>query len=366
MGRFRNIVLLFSLLSAAATVHASLIVDCSFDPYVEIPSILSNVGLHNVEAVIVPHPFWRFEGRTDRSFLVYHWDIDTPRRGQSFPAAGSREDLAVLSQMLRRHKIKLYSRIDIFNQKQDYNLSWFSLEDFSLDSRLYSDHLTLDPSRGIAALSPLFREMSSLPIDKWVIETDDLPSVQWKEYVAAAKKGLGSRALFYSSLTNRIPGAPLIHAYDFWSLREGPFLTPLPDLSGITNLSFSRGVHVIASDKLTINNIATVFFMLSRGLKISVPASFVRHPGLSRMLQIVESEKEFSIQLINKETMLLYSDAQVLSFHLRDTLAMYKIPAIIKQPGSLFSVVGSSILFTKDAYSYFLLYPGSVYLWEIK
>ncbi len=369
MSWFKNVVFILLILGAIHSYgYSSLTIDCSGEKYTGVLSLLSNVGLENIQAVVVSHPFWHFEGKMDHTSMVFFWDTTLQMRGQQHPRAGTISELKTLADFLHKKKIKIYSRVDAFSQKKDFYLPWWSQADFTLDSInfYHLNIIDIDNSSALGKLSILFREMNSLPIDKWIIDIDNIPVEKKPDYANIAQRGLGGKCYIYSAMTNQMGGKPLIEAWDFWQLREGPFLTPIADMTEITNTRFPSVLHLIDSDTLTINNIAATFYMLSRGLKVVIPSSFVHHTGIARMLKVMDSEKEFNIHLVNKDTMLLFSDRQIISFHLNDQLAMYKIPAILKKPGSFNSVVGNSILYSDSTYNYFLLFPGSVYLWEIK
>ncbi len=363
---FRRILTaLIILVASVSGLNGLVTVDFSQDSYSSVLTQLSNIGLEHVEAVVVRHPFWHLHGKSDKEFGVYNWDLNIPSRAQQSPSAGSLSELNSLADYLHKKKIRLYSRIDPFIQIKDFDKNWWELKDFSYDSIQFGKYNLVSPA-GSDKLGSLFHAMKSMPIDRWIVNLDNVPVAQQTEYAGIARRGLGPRILLMTSFTNKIGNYSLLQAADYWTLREGPFLTPIPELSAISNFKASHQKHIIDSDKLTINNIATTVYMLSQDLSVVIPASFIRHKGIAHMIQALQSKDTFKLKLLSDKTMLLYSRNQIISFHLGDEMNMIKIPSLITNKGDYNSVVGNSILHSENDLNYFLLFPGSVYLWEIK
>jgi hypothetical protein len=349
-------------------LSAKIIVDFSNLDVTDIVSIISRDESRIADAVIISHPFKKPGGERDRGLLVYdYWDTGEKwQRGVDRTIFGRLSDFKRLVDNLRAKNIEVYCLVDIFNHSEDFNLEFWHQTDFL--SRRYSlpgfRLLNIENPNTRRRLDTVFTGLREINVDKWVFDLRNIPGNLEKSYAEYVRRGFrnGKLILLNNPYDRR---EDVVSSQAFWQLRSTNFLMPVADFSSIDRLAIPEYIHWIESGQMSVNNIATMIYILANNRDIVIPAEFLKYGNVVRMLDAVKDASQLKNYVYDETKMFLYSTRFAIGFNFSEEISVFKTPRLILSNGRYNSVTGSGVLTVGSDNNYFFMLPSSVYVWKI-
>lgn len=348
---------------AQRPLYSSIMVDLSGRRYSEAAAFVSNLAVSNVTAVVVGSPFKAYSGARVSDNLVY--DVNDTgevfQRGTFETYYGNLESLKRLVNQLEQKKIALYAWVNPFFQRESYKKEVWANEDFLPESVMYSDRYIVDihQSAARAKMDKMMNRMKELPVQKWVADLRDIPPKLYDEYSQYLKSALGQSVLIVSDRSREISGAY------YWELRQKAFIMPSADFDALDSIQVPDiSIHFIESASLSVNNIASLAYLLYQKLSVLVPSDMLskNQQELVNTLSIPDNYSKLKLQ---KDRMLIYSDKRLFAYHFGGSFALVKLQPLFPEKGIFKSRIGSGMLISEKKNLSLFLYPASVLFWDL-
>ncbi len=362
---FRKFILFFIFIIIYVRGYSGLIINCEGLTYEETLSFISSNSNLSLEGVIIGSPFKGYDYKKKDAVNYDYFDTGTKfQRGSLETASGTTASFTNLVHVLKEKKIALYSKINLFVQKDGFKRDFWNSTDFTSDSYLYSDlyYLNIDNNSARAKLQSIIQFMLSLSIDKWLVDLRDLPGSLGKDYGVFLRGNYGDKFLVLSDNMNE--NETRISADDYYFLRNNIFILPVPQLTKVNSFRAHSGwIHYIDSESLSMNNYAAAAYLLSQKQRVVIPYAMINTLG-SRIFQFFLPAADFKVKTISDEKLVIYNKDKLAALNFNDNFSFWETENLLNKKGFFKSVFGSSTLYLKANKMRFFMFPESIALWD--
>lgn len=334
----------FSILFILLVINLSYSISIDFrgasiSRIVNIVKFLESKGI-SIDFVVLDNPF-----RKNKEGGVYDFDYED---------ANFKE----IDYFLKQKGINYYIYLSLFTQSKHYSRKLWSINDFKQESITYSSTYIVDytapPTREKLKkyLSNLKDKGYKLFLDLTFFQDDEAD-----EIIKLFASELDNSVYLLNNKLSRAKGRSICVSY-YWDLRRKFFLYPKANFKGIEDYHLSDEINFIASDEFSINNIATISYMIIKKKKILIDHNMLGGAilDLIRFLEHGNFKKVF----FSDKRMIYSSGDRIVVLNLeRDFSAFDMDFDSVKKKGVYFSLSGGGILDVDKRFNFFL-FPGSV------
>ncbi len=367
--RFQNKVFiagLFITLAFTGAAYSGLIINFEGMGYDEVQSFSNSISNLPVTAIMIGSPFKGYEFKKMDTPVYDFYDIGGSfRRGSMETALGSPDSFSNLVDYFHERRIEVYSKINLFVQKEGFNRNLWDSYDFTWDSFTFGDlyYFDINNENTRTKLGEIIYFLSSLPVDKWVIDLREIPEKLIKGYKDFLGEKGGGKFIILEDTTNDNDFRMSSGDYDY--IRENIFIIPDPHLMEAKTYGGHPGwIHFIDSESLSVNNYASLSFLLSREKNVAVPAVFVNSYG-SQLLRFFLNSSGFSVLPVSDDKLVIYNNEKIAAFNFSSSFSFWKTENLINKRGFYKSIFGGSTLTLKSNEMEFFMLPDSAAYWVI-
>lgn len=364
-----RIVFFIIALFTTNTIFARIIVDCHKIDYSNTMELIKSKTNTQIYAIVLSHPFKKYDGISDTGNLIYD-PLDTGNKYQRATKNTAYINLEYYNKLidyLHSRDIKVYAIVDMFTQKKHCNLKYWDKTDFIPESETPKNTLLIDiTGSGRNKLDKTIRIMKSIPVDKWIVDLTVVPSIHTEEYSRYIKAALRNKVLIYKNSFKKREHDNYVYSKTYWQLRNKNFLMPIANLKSITNIELPKIIHYVESQTTTVNNLATVLYIVSHEVDVIIPHTFFENKKIFQMIDFLRDENDFTKYTVNENVMIFYSANKAMALNMNSEMSVIKTPLLIEKAGVYKSLAGNGFLRVDSKNNYFFLLPQSIYVWRIK
>lgn len=311
----------------------------SFSRITNIVNLLESKGV-SIDFVVIDNPF-----RKTREGGVYDFDYEDA----SFKEIDS---------FLKQKGINYYIYLSLFTQPRYYSRKLWSINDFKEESISYSSMYIVDYSSSTTRekLKKYLSNLKSKGYDLF-LDLTFFQDNEADEIIKLFASELDNSMYLLNNKLSRAKGRSVCVSF-YWDLRRKFFLYPEANFKGIEDYNLSGEVNFIASDEFSINNIATMSYMIIKKEKMLIDYKMLGGTILD-LIKFLEQGNFKKVFFSDKR--IIYSSGEkivVLNFE-GDFSAFDMDFDSIKKKGTYFSLSGGGILNVDKRFNFFL-FPGTV------
>jgi|GEM_PF-2681726 len=364
-GAFLLIILTY-LLTFTGIAYSGVIINFEGLSYDEIVTFNDSISNLPVAAVMIGSPFKGYEFRKKDTMVYDYYDIgDHFQRGSRETALGDPQSFSNLTIYFHGRKIEIYSKINLFIQKEGFNRVLWESSDFTSDSFAFSSIYYVNVTNDITRikLRKIITFMTLLPVDKWVVDLREAPSNLVNAYRDFLREWGGGRFII---LTDASDNNDLrISTADYYFIRTNIFVTPDPHLLKAKDFEGHSGwIQYIDSESLSVDNYAAMSFLLARRKDIVIPYVLFTSFG-SRLIGFFLNSPGFTILPVSDDKLVIYNNDKVAAFNLSPSFSFWQADNFLNKKGFYKSIFGGSALILKNGKMEFFMLPQSAACWDI-
>ncbi len=299
---------------------------------------------------------------------IYFSIVDNPFRKQldgsiyDFEIPNKEAFSNILSFFLEKG-IDVYIYLSLFAQPRYFSRKLWSIEDFTFDSINYSSNyiVDIDTKRTRSKLKDYFSKLKNLS-KRWVIDLSELPEYEVKKFLEFSLSEVGE-SMFLSSRSFKNFEKKVIQSEDYWNLRKNNFLYPIANFNGLENFLSKGGINFIESDENSLNNVATLIFLLLKGESVLIPYKLISEFFLG-LWSFIEGG-DFKNVYLSKERMFFAEKDKVLVINFAGCYEAVELDNIgFSDKFFGFSKGGGGWMKTEKGKTTFFLFPGTISYYE--
>ncbi|MEJ5284108.1 MAG: hypothetical protein ACP5Q5_03180 [Brevinematia bacterium] len=311
----------------------------SLSKIVNIVNFLESKGI-SIDFVVVDNPF-----RMTKEGGVYDFDYEDP-------------NFKEIDSFLKQKGINYYIYLCLFTQPKYYSRKLWSINDFKEESISYSSTYIVDYSSS-ATREKLKKYLSNFKSKGYSLFLDltFFQDNEADEIIKLFASELDNSMYLLNNKLSRAKGRSVCVSY-YWDLRRKFFLYPEANFKGIEDYNLSDEVNFIASDEFSINNIATMSYMIIKKGKILIDHKMLGGAILD-LIRFLEQGNFKKVSFSDKR-MIYSSGERIVVLNLEGDFSAFDMDFdSARKKGTYFSLTGGGILNVDKRFNFFL-FPGSV------
>ncbi|MGC8765922.1 MAG: hypothetical protein ACP5QT_08590, partial [Brevinematia bacterium] len=237
------------------------------------------------------------------------------------------------------------------------------IEDFTSDSINNSTKYIVDINENETRnkLKRYFSIIKSIS-KKWCLDLSDSNDEQGRilDFCQTEFK----ESIFLTSKRYKNLKPTILHSENYWDLRKNVFLYPLANLEEITNYNPCNDINLIDSSENSVNNIATIVFLLLKKEKILISYRLIDDFFIA-LCSFLKSG--FEIFYLSRERAIFTDKGKFLVINFSPVYGCIDFEALNFSNNSfVFSELGGGWLKIKKDKATFFLFPGSISYYYVK
>ena len=374
MPRYLILNILLTVFLAFIPAYPKITVDFTGYSPEDVVTMMTNFGIGHFDAVVLSHPFRTYGSPGNTDGIIYDWtDTGGGKSQQSGlnTLYGNLDGFKKLVDFLKKNKVAVICKADIFSQYMDFNLDLWKATDFSPDSINYYDYHFVNLKNDTAKdkIRQMLAQMKSMPVDKWIIDLSKVPLKEQADYFAFVRDNAGWATVLFSHEPEIYKNYKDKASSYYYSLLMETILSSTNRLdSSIYSEVKPDVIHFVPDRDVWINHFAVGLYLAANFPGTVIPASFIALKSGKSILSHFVTDMPYSCVYHGLDTIVMYSKSgkKIIAINLSVDLASVKLDMPMTKKGVIKSVMGNYPLQTDSSGSYILIPPGSVYIWEIQ